>query len=124
MRNGTKHKMMPLLLPFTICMLSRLFCQIKWQMCNRGTAVVYSYTPIKQHSVSQANHFPFQTLFISRKKYRIWNKNYPACCNFKEGRTSFVSDFSHLLRHAIEKGRGPILYSKKKKWVLIGKILS
>ena len=37
--------------------------------------------PIKPHRVPQANWFPFQTLFTSRKKYRIWNKNYPACCN-------------------------------------------
>ena len=29
------------------------------------------------------------------------------------GKQPFVSDFSRLLRHAIEKGRGPILYSKK-----------
>ena len=31
------------------------------------------------------------------------------------GKQSFVSDFSRLLRDAIEKSRGPILYSKKKK---------
>ena len=31
------------------------------------------------------------------------------------GKQPFVSDFSHPLRHAIEKGRGPILYIKKKK---------
>ena len=30
------------------------------------------------------------------------------------GKQPFISDFSRLLRHAIEKGRGPILYSKKK----------
>ena len=29
------------------------------------------------------------------------------------GKQPFVSDFSRLLRHAIEKGRGPILYNKK-----------
>ena len=29
------------------------------------------------------------------------------------GKQPFVSDFSLLLRHAIEKGRGPILYIKK-----------
>ena len=27
------------------------------------------------------------------------------------GKQPFVSDFSRLLRHAIEKNRGPILYS-------------
>ena len=37
---------------------------------NRRTAVVYSYTPIKPHGVSQAKWFPFQTIFTSRKKYR------------------------------------------------------
>ena len=29
------------------------------------------------------------------------------------GKQPSVSDFSRLLRHAIEKGRGPILYSEK-----------
>ena len=29
-----------------------------------------------------------------------------------QGKQPFVADFSHLLRHAIKKGRGPILYIK------------
>ena len=29
------------------------------------------------------------------------------------GKQPFVSDFSRLLRHAMKKGRGPVLYSKK-----------
>ena len=32
------------------------------------------------------------------------------------GKQPFISDVSRLLRHAIETGRGPILYSKKKAW--------
>ena len=32
-----------------------------------------------------------------------------------QGKQPFISDFSRLLLHVIEKGRGPILYSKKKK---------
>ena len=67
--------------------------------------------------LASANFNPCHTLFTLRKQYRIWNKNYPACCNptnYKESSRSSL-DFSRLLRHAIEKGRGPILYGKKKK---------
>ena len=40
-------------------------------------------------------------------------KNYPACCNpTNHEESSRSSDFSRLLRHVIEKGRGFILYSK------------
>ena len=65
-----------------------------------------SHRPIDSHSKLY--------LHQEKKKYRIWNKNYPACytpTNYG-GKQLFVSDFSPLLRHAIEKGRGPILYSK------------
>ena len=41
-------------------------------------------------------------------------------CNARHGKQPFVSDFSCLLRHAIEKGRGPILYSKKKPGTPLG----
>ena len=34
MINGTKHKMMSLFSPFTTYVMSRLFCQIKWQTCR------------------------------------------------------------------------------------------
>ena len=66
----------------------------------------WSHRPIDSHSKPR---------FTLRKKYRIWNKNYPACCNpTNYGESSRSSlDFSCLLRQAIEKGRGPILYSKK-----------
>ena len=81
MRNGTIHKWCPFcrLLRHACCHV----CSARWngRCVDRGTTVVYSYTPIKPHRVSQANWFPFHTLFTSRKKYRIWNKNYSACCN-------------------------------------------
>ena len=65
------------------------------------------HRPIDSHSKSY---------LYREKNYRIWNKNYPACCNptnYVESRRSSL-DFSRLLRHAIGKGRDPILYSKKK----------
>ena len=45
------------------------FYSARWngKCVDRGTAVVYFYTPIKPHGVSQANWFPFHTLFTSRK---------------------------------------------------------
>ena len=58
-------------------------CSARWnsRCVDRGTAVVYFYIPINPHGVPQANWFPFHTPFTSRKKYRIWNKNCPACCS-------------------------------------------
>ena len=52
-------------------------CSARWngRCVDRRTAVVYSNTPIKPHRVSQANWFPFQTLFISRKNIGgTWTK--------------------------------------------------
>ena len=96
-------------------------CSARWngKCVDRGTAVVYSYTPIKAHGVSQANLFPFHTLFTSRKKYMIWNKNYPACCNptnYEESsRWSLILVASYnmpqrkveLLFYTVKKNPGP-----------------
>ena len=63
-----------------------------------------SHRPIDSHSIP----------YVHRgRKYSIWNKNYPASCNPTNYKESSRSSFSGLLRHAMEKGRGPILYGKK-----------
>ena len=102
------------------CLLRHACCHVcsaRWngRCVDRRTAVVYSYTPIKPHGVLQANRFPFHTLFTSRNKHRIWNKELPNLLLSYElrGKQMFVSDFSGLLRHAIKKGRGPILLQWK-----------
>ena len=47
------------------------------------------------------------------KKYNIWKKNHHLLQSYKlRGMQSFVSNFSRFLRHVIEKGRGPILFTK------------
>ena len=50
------------------------------------------------------------------KKIQDLEQELPSLLQFYElrGKQPFISDFSRLLRHAIEEGRGPILYSKKK----------
>ena len=102
-------------------------CSARWngRCVDRGTAAVYSYTAIKPHGVPQANWFPFQILFTLRKNYRIWNKKLlsPLQSYKLQGKQPIVSDFSRLLRHVIEKGRGPILYSKKKPETPRGRII-
>ena len=58
-----------------------------------------------------------QNSSMKKKKNRaITQQELPSLLQSYElqGKQPFVSDCSHLLRHAIEKGRGPILYSKKK----------
>ena len=125
MRNGTKHKMMPLLSPFMTCVLSCLFCQMKWQMCrSRDCSGLFLYAIKPQRGLTgQLIPIPYP-IYIEKKKNRIWNKNYQACCNpMNYEESSHLSfDFSRLLRHAVEKSRGPILYSKKKNQDLTGNI--
>ena len=72
-----------------------------------------SYTLIKPDGVSQANWFSFLILITSRKKYRIWKKNYPACCNPTNYRESSCLSLILVASYYMpEKGRGPTLYSK------------
>ena len=53
-------------------------CSARWngRCVNRGTAVVYSYTPIKIHKVSQTKWFPFQTLFTSIIRVKNITRHY------------------------------------------------
>ena len=117
MRNATKHKMMPLLSPFTICVLSRLFCQMKWQMCRSRDRSGLFLFPDKNH---MGSHRPTDShskpIYIEKKNLDL-EQDLPSLLQSYElrGKQPFVSDFSRLLRHAIEKGRGPILKRKKKK---------
>ena len=62
------------------------------------------------------SHRPFQTPFTSRKKkYTRFGTRITNLLQSYElrGKQSSVSHFSRILRHAIEKGRGPMLYTKK-----------
>ena len=61
--------------------------------------------PIDSHSIPCLHEEKIQNL---KQKLPSLLQSYDL-----QERQQFVSDFSHLLRHAIEKGRGPILYSKK-----------
>ena len=49
MRNGRKHKLMPLLSPVKTCKLSSLFCQMKCQICRSWDCSGLFLYPIKQH---------------------------------------------------------------------------
>ena len=49
------------------------------------------------------------------KKYSIWNKNYPAYCNPTNYGESSRSSLILVASYNIEKGRGPIPYSKIKE---------
>ena len=64
-----------------------------------------SHRPIDSHSIP----------YLHREKIKDLEQELPSLLQSYELRRKqpFISDFSHLLRHAIEKGRGPILYSKK-----------
>ena len=55
--------------------------------------------------------------YLHREKIQDLKQEPPSLLQSYElgGKQPFISDFSRLLLHAIEKGRGPILYSKKKK---------
>ena len=66
-----------------------------------------SHRPIDSHSIP----------YLHRKKLQDLEQELPSLLQSYElrGKQPFVSDFSRLHRHAIEKGRGPILYIKKKR---------
>ena len=62
-----------------------------------------SHRPIDSHSIP----------YLDREKNIGFEQELPSLLQSYElqGKQPFVSDFSRLLRHAIERGRGPILYS-------------
>ena len=115
MKNGTKHKMMPLLLPFMTCVLSRLFCQMKWQMCRSwDCSDLFLYPDYTTRGLT-GQLIPIPYPIYIEKKIQDLEQELPSLLQSYElrGKQPFISDFSRLLRHAIEKGRGSILYSKK-----------
>ena len=69
-----------------------------------------SHRPIDSHCIP----------YLHRGKKMDLEQELPSLLQSYElrGKQPFVSDFSRLLRHAIEKGRGPILYSEKKPGTL------
>ena len=110
MRNGTKHKMMPLLSPFTICVLSDEMADVsiaglQWFILIPRLNHTGSHRLIDSHSI------PY--LHREKKIYDL-EQELPSLLQSYElrGKQPFVSDFSRLLQHTIEKGIGPILYSK------------
>ena len=115
MRNGTKHKMIPLLSPFTTCVLSRLFCQMKRQMCRPwDCSGLFLYPDLTTRGLTgQLIPIP-NPIYIDKKKQNL-EQELPSLLQSYElwGKQPFVSDFSRLLRHAKEKGRDPTRYSKK-----------
>ena len=106
MRNGTKHKMMPLLSPFNdICAVTFVLpdemadvsiAGLQWFVLTLPLNHTGSHRPIDSHSIPH---------LYPEKKLRIWNKNYTACCyptNYRkkkvnayelQGKQLFVSDF-------------------------------
>ena len=115
MRNGTKHKMMPLLslfydmravtflLPDEMADLS--IAGLQWFILIPRLNHTGSHRPTDSHSKP----------YLHREKISDLEQELPSLLQSYElrGKQPFVSDFSRLVRHAIEKGRGPILYSKK-----------
>ena len=63
------------------------------------------HRPVDSHSIP----------YLHREKIKDLEQELPSLLQSYQlrGKQPFVSDFSRLLRHAIEKGRGPILYIKK-----------
>ena len=66
------------------------------------------HRPIYSHSIP----------YLHREKIYDLEQELPSLLQSYElrGKRPLVSDLSCLLRHAIEKGRAPILYSKKEPW--------
>ena len=93
MRNGTKHTFV---LPDEMADVS--IAGLQWFILIPRLNHTGSRRPFDSHSIP----------YLHREKKLLQTYELRA-------KQPFVSDFSRLLRHAIEEGRGPILYSKKKK---------
>ena len=93
--------------------------------CDVSIAGLQSYTPIKPLRVSQAKWFPFQILFTSREKNIRFGTRITNLLQSYElrGKQWFISNFSRLLGHVIEKGHGPILYTKISQDPTVNKFL-
>ena len=82
MRNGSKHKMMPLLSPFTTCVLSCLFLPDEMEDVLIAGLQWFILIPRLNHTGSHRPIDSYSKLHLHReKKNRIWNTHYPACCN-------------------------------------------
>ena len=112
MSNETKHKMMHLLRHACchVCSARR-----SGKCVDRGTAVVYSYTRLK-HTGCHRPIYSHSIPYLHREKIYDLEQELPSLLQSYElrGKQPLVSDFSRLLRHAIKKGRAPILYGPTK----------
>ena len=117
MRNGKKHEMMPFFLVAFYNMRAVTFVlpdeiadvsikRLQWFILIPRLNHTGSHRPVDSHSIP----------YLHREKIKDLEQELPSLLqSYKlRGKQPFVSDFSRLLRRAIEKGRGPILYSKKK----------
>ena len=101
--------------PFTTCVLTRLFCQMKCQMCrSRECSSLFLYPDYITRGLTGSDSRSKPYLHRGEKRFGTRNTNLLQSYELG-GKRSLDSHFSRLLRHAIEKGRGPILYTKKKR---------
>ena len=115
MRNGTKHKMMPLLSPFTTCVLSRLFCQIKWQTCrSRDCSGLFLY-PDRTTWGLTGQLIPIPYPIYIEKKYRIWNKNYPDSSNPTNYEENSLWSLTLVASHDMPQRKADVLFYTVKK---------
>ena len=127
MRNGTKYKIMPLFFAFNDMraftfvlpdeMANVLIAGLQWFILIPRLNHTGSHRPIDSHSI------PY--LHREKKKKKDLEQELPSLLQSYElqGKQPFVSDYSRLLRHANGKGRGPILYGKKKAGTPLRKLM-
>ena len=93
--------------PFTTCVLPCLFCKMKWQMCRSWDCSGLFLYPESTRGVT-GQFIPIPYPIYMEQELPSLLQSYEL-----RGKQPLVSDFTRLLRHATEKGRAPILYSKK-----------
>ena len=113
MRNGTKHKMMPFCHLFDMRAVMFVLPNEMEDVSIAGLQW-FILIPRLNHTGSHRLIDSHSKLYLHRGKKMDLEQELPSLLHSYKlrGKQPF-SDFSRLLRHAIEKGRGPILYSKK-----------
>ena len=76
MRNGKKHKMMPLLLPFTTCVVTFALLDEMADVSIVGLQWLILIRRLNNKGSKRPRDYRSKPYLHQEKKYKIWNKNH------------------------------------------------
>ena len=115
MRNGTKHNDAPCVAFYDMCAVTFVLpdemagvsiAGLQWFIFIPRLNETISYRPIDSHSIPYLHR---------EKKYRIWNKNYPACWNPTNYKESSRSSLISVASYDMPQRKAEVLFYTVKK---------